>query len=743
MTDIVLKPSLELLREEYVLVQAWKKTSNYIRYHNWYADTLELDRTTVNLPEFIAEIAESLEVPGRWESHPLRIVPAPKKQQWCVSETGTWKPIEQDKDEAKPIERDKEEAPLRPLAHVNLRDQVIATAMMLCLADRVETKQGEPRDSIRDARRRKEVSSYGNRLFCDEVNDELRHRWGSGNLYRSYYEDYQSFVSRPTTVAESIVSEDGKRVFIVESDLSKFYDRVRPEQLMSALRSLQCDDDEQDFFDFAETVLNWRWDSRDDSDKKNFANELKPDDFNQVALPQGLVSAGFFANVVLLAFDERLRSNFGEEIVPGVHLEDTCRYVDDLRIVVTTDLAAGECKTAVADWLKLLLREEAPGLLLSTDKTKAAEFGGSERPIVRQSARMKRIQSVVSGGFDAIEGLAILDTIQGLVRSQQDLSRAQADKGWAFSPMPDVPGETVDRFAANRFRKTYRSIRPLLEDRHLTSAPEESTSESERTDSFEGPRNRQELDEDAKAFALRLIERWVEDPSNVRLLRIGLDIWPDPEILQEILKLLRPFTKNGGQSRALKQVAWYCLAELLRAGATETGIVDDEECLPAIADLKRYRETLCEEAARLVSPSAKSIPWYLQQQAFLFLASFAPTAAPIVRPGQSAERQHYRRLILFLRGESSRLSSSEFATLAVIARRAVLDAAKSAELIRWGLTADRNNEIAARDPSFALELKSVDSNFEKGLSARVREDLCFETSAPGSNLRSLAEARVV
>ena len=51
MTPDALHPCLDLLRQEFVLVQAWKKTSNYIRYHNWYADTLDLDWTTINLPE--------------------------------------------------------------------------------------------------------------------------------------------------------------------------------------------------------------------------------------------------------------------------------------------------------------------------------------------------------------------------------------------------------------------------------------------------------------------------------------------------------------------------------------------------------------------------------------------------------------------------------------------------------------------------------------------------------------------
>ena len=731
MTDIVLKPNLELLKKEYVLVQAWKKTSRYIRYHNWYADTLSLDLATVNLPQFIAETADCLKNPGQWEAKPLRIVPAPKSQNWRVCpKTGAWGPI--GNGDSRTL--------MRPLAHVGLRDQVIATAIMLCLANRVETRQGDPRDQYGDPELRKKINSYGNRLFCDRINGGLHHRWGSGELYRSYYEDYQSFVSRPTTVAESVEPKDGKRVFIVESDLSKFYDRVRPERLMGVVRSLRCDDDDQCFFKLAERVFDWRWDPHDHDDIMPFVEELKPDDFTRVALPQGLVSAGFFANIVLLAFDEELRSNFGKKVCCDIYLEDACRYVDDLRMVVTTTLDDRSCKTAVTNWLRETLKATAPGLDLSDDKTRANQFGDAERPIVRQSIKMRRIQSAVSGGFDAVEGESILDTIQGLMRSQQDLSRAEADGGWALTPMTDVPDQTVDRFSANRYRKTYRSIRPLLEDQRLSISSDRSRSGLEHTRVFGGPRSRQELDDDAKAFALRLIQRWVEDPSKVRLLRVGLDIWPGPEILQEILGLLKPLVETGQQNDVpTQQVAWYCLAEILRAGATETGIVDDEDCLPKNVGLKRYREILCAEAARLVSLSAGLIPWYLQQQAYLFLASFAPSAALSVRPAKIAEMQEYRRLILFLRGEISRLSSADFATLAVIARRAILDADRTAELVRWGLTAKRKKEIAYRDPSFALELNKVDMNFSKNLSAHIREDLCIETSAPCGDLRSLAE----
>ena len=738
MTHEILTPNLDCLRQEYVLVQAWKKTSNYIRYHNWYSDTLALDRATSDLPKFIAELMECLEVPEQWESDPLRLVLAPKNQEWRVSKDKKWEPVERGDDRLH----------MRPLAHVSLRDQVVATAMMLCLANRVETAQQDPRLKFVKADFRKRVVSYGNRLFCDKAESELHHRWGSTKLYRSYYQDYRSFISRPNAVAESIESEDGKRVIIVETDLDKFYDRVRPEMLMNALGQLRKDDDDQKFYDLAKRVLAWQWDDDDEDDIKKYAKHSKLDDFTRVALPQGLVAAGFFANVVLLSFDQQLKNRFGLEIESGICLEDACRYVDDLRLVVTSDRDVDECRTAVEKWLRSLLNRESKGLVISEKKTEAVEFGASQRPIIRQSERMKRVQEAVSGPFGIAEGWVLLDMIQGLVRSQQDLDRTQSDSGWDFSPKSDVREERVARFAANRFRTTYRFIRPLFEDRRSANEPEktddeseEISNESELFSNVVGPHSRQELDEDAKEFALRIIERWIEDPSNVRLLWVGLDIWPDPEILKEVLRLLRPYiyTSEGQQSRIKRQVAWYCLSEILRRGATETSIVEDKDCLPEVTDIRRYREILCAEAAQLASPKLRTIPWYLRQQAFLFLACFAPAAAPDIRTSRKAEIKEYHKLILFLRGASSRLSSSEFATLSVVARRAILDADKSAELVRWGLTADRKNAIAKMDPSFALELREVDLDFDEGLTAGVKESLCLENGVASSDLPSLAE----
>ncbi len=60
-----------------------------------------------------------------------------------------------------------------------------------------------------------------------------------------------------------------------------------------------------------------------------------------------------------------------------------------------------------------MLDEHATGLKLSPKKTLVAMLEGNEQPLVRQGARMKRIQSAVSGGFDAVAGEESRDALLG------------------------------------------------------------------------------------------------------------------------------------------------------------------------------------------------------------------------------------------------------------------------------------------------------------------------------------------
>ena len=721
-----LQPRRQLLCEEYVLVQAWKKTATYIRDHNWFSDTLELDRAAVNLPQFLAALRERIRSPGSWQTTPLRIVPAPKSQRWSVC-SGNWQPATKHQATA---------AQLRPLAHVSLHDQVVATALMLCLADRVETLQGDPRRSPADAQSRKRIVSYGNRLFCERTaGGRLRHRWGSTKLYRAYFQDYRAFLTRPQLVVEGLLNTDkDRRVVVVHADLRQFYDRVRPTSLADAVDLLRRPGDDPDFFTFLTSVLNWRWHPRDALEVSTYAEATQLDDFTDVALPQGLVASGFFANVVLLSFDKALRHAIGTDIAPGLQLADACRYVDDLRITVVPSASAHSdyIGPAVYAWLHELLELTAPGLQLSDAKRRVVAFGPDQRPVVRQSTKMSRIQAAVSGGFDATAGEEILAAIQGLMRAQETLS-TRDDTGWPMAPTADVRDATLARFAAARFRRTFRSLRPLLQDQTDTEEHEASRPPAALVPLA---RTRAALDDDARAYALSLIHAWVQDPSNVRLLRIGLDLWPDVEVLRRVMALLRPLTDTAGGGPT-QRVAWFCLAELLKAGATETGFVPDGELLPAAVNLDAYRGVLREEAARLAHKPQQSIPWYLRQQALLFLAAFDPAAAPTTRTATGTETRHYRNLLIFLRGAGARLR--DFSTLAVLARRAFVDRERAIQLTQRGLNRSRSRDILDRDPAFAMELINADRGLLDNLSARARGGLCGAAQKNVGELEILAD----
>ncbi|MET3528405.1 reverse transcriptase domain-containing protein [Phenylobacterium koreense] len=711
-----LEPTINCLADETVLIQAWKKASAYIRYHNWFSDTLELDRRAINLPEFIASISDEVKSGEPVVSESIRMVPAPKSQRWRVTGEGLWEPAEKRKAASK----------IRPLAHVSLRDQVLATALMMCLADRVETRQGNPSLPL-DSADLHGMISYGNRLFSDYNDGKAQQRWGSSTLYRGFYEDYQSFLARPEKVAER-TDATARRIFIVQSDLRQFYDRVTPSLLEKRVRELQVEGDDPAFFDLAIGFLRWSWAQADISEVQIYAQQAGLSDFGTVVLPQGLVSSGFFANIALLTFDDELKAQINKDIAPDLKLHDASRYVDDLRLVISGP-AATKIETVqnqAFEWLEALLDQTAPGLEPAAEKTQASAFRADERPLVQQSKRMARIQTAISGGFDPIGGGEVLDSVLALIRAQARLASSDPpDTHNPFTPVPDVRDATVDRFAAGRFRTTYRSLRPLLWESEEAQRRE---GENDDLSQFKGVRTRRELDDETRAFALELIAKWVRDPSNVRLLRIALDLWPAPDILEKILALLRPFTEKGGRRSAPRRVAWYCLSEILRAGATETGFVRDIEQLPSAVDLDAYRQRLRAEALRIVRTKNTDLPWYLKQQAYLLLATNPPADLRNLLPGKKSPLQPYRSLIRFLLGEFGGLATADFATYAVLARRSYVDRDKAIELAGPSMSPARLNRIASLDPNFAAEIigKSGDAT---DLLPRALADLGIESSS--------------
>ena len=703
-----LTPSIKDLRMECVLMQAWKKTSAYLRSHSWYADTLGLDYQSLRIPHFISDIQERLQDPEGWVSTPIELVPAPKNQKWRFRHN-KWEPCGSISDK------------IRPLAHVHLQDQVVATALMLCLADRVETAWGDPRLSPIDEIHRQHILSYGHRLFCDRVGNKLQHRWGSTKLYRQYFQDYQTFLKRPKIVAEQLDSPgDDFEIAIIQSDLSKFYDRVRPKMLSQKLRKFMHSSEEDVFFKLAECVLDWRWTDKRRAEK--YAKQHNIPDFGLVALPQGLVSAGFFANVVLADFESALRQAQRKALGnnEALILEDACCYVDDIRLVVKIPRGLEEDKVRVRAiaWLQDLLDQTAEGLLIEKTKTYVTVEGREQRFLVQQSKIADRIQSAVSGPFDMLHGSDLIGAIEGFFHTQKrystDLKPEENGRVGLLVGTSDMRDDTAARFAAGKFRKTFRSLRPLLGG---VRACDISSIENQK-DEDDGcvlPDNlllsKQQLDERAKLFAGLLIEEWTGNPGNVRLMRIALDIYPEVGFLDQVLAILRPGWQTQGEPRPRREVRVYCLAELFRAGATETGIVTDEECLPGDISIEDYHSRLTAEADDIVEeylstsqPGAR-LPWYLMQQVFLYLVArnAFPDPASRLRSKGGDLMSHYRKFIKFLDRQVP--NSLEERTIFLVLANTGFGIADLTPYISSSLISDeyliRLNEVS---PSLASEL---------------------------------------
>lgn len=362
-------PSCAYLGDEAVLIQAWKKSHEYIRRQNWYADCLELDVTAATLLPFLEVLRDQLS-PSNLASYspaPMRMVPAPKSHHWLLNGKN-WTP-EQDDD--KPFS-------LRPLAHLSITDQTVATMILICLANAVETAQGESSVTEEDkAAGRYKTASYGNRLVCSWSDGRARFRWGNSQLYRKYYTDYQTYLYRSVSEAERLATEDGNTL-IVRTDLSQCYDRVDRAVLIEKLKQLwseywQGEYDDDAFFTFLHRAFQWRWHDADAS----LASEHLPAETSastQFGLPQGLAASGFFCNAYLVHFDRAVRHAI-EHCDPhrSWHIRDYCRYVDDMTFVVQYYPPTPETHVVeeFVKHLNNLTAEHAPGQVIHRGKITA------------------------------------------------------------------------------------------------------------------------------------------------------------------------------------------------------------------------------------------------------------------------------------------------------------------------------------------------------------------------------------
>lgn len=690
-----LGPSLAFLTGEAVLAQAWKKTDSDVRRHNWYADTLELEQTSLLLPQKLHEWASELNLGSSLpKTTPARVVQAPKNAKWHFPQekAGGWHFKPQVDAKGKEVKQ----PDLRPLAHLPIRDQVMATAVMLCVADAVESLQGNtdlsryPSASVA----RKHVFSYGNRLFCDwssepDGRQQARFRWGNATTYSQFFKDYERFLERPASVCRELQpSLQGKRLYVVKLDLAKFYDCVDQSRVLARLKGIwaayakefgipqtvQGEADQNAFWLAAERVLQWSWHAEDS--KK--AGSLT------MGLPQGLVASGFLANAYMHDFDQQVAAKLGTEIdvlligksltdtgLATVKLLDYCRYVDDMRLVVAlplneaVNLPLGHLASGISAWINQALGAyEGEGSRLSTKPEKSEAVAWEDFAVQGSTSQfMRGVQGQISTAPDPTtlhQATGSLDHLLWLADALNDDTHVDGNL-LALSkialPKVDVRDDTIRRFAANRLRQVLR-LRRSMADPELPGLDAMSSTEVSEL---------RALDHEMEAVARKLVACWSRNPALTSVLRCGVDIFPSVELLRPVIEaLLSKLLKLNNETL----VALYVLADLFKAAAVETGL-HRPESYPADSDVNAYRAELIQLALDLLSKP--KLPWYLHQQIALFMAVMQ---FPIDLPRKQRELTQYAKLHSALRYEVPKQPDADYLTAGLLILRITGERAK-------------------------------------------------------------------
>ena len=601
-----LKPSLDYLTDEVVIAQAWKKTHGYIRSFNWYADTLALDISALTIEENAKIWAKALS-----EGKPLNdleLVPAAKSENWEVSKNG-WTV----KDGERKTDDGKDKLPIRPLAHLTIRDQTWATAAMMCLADAVETAQGKCEYLPFEKAKNKKVYSYGNRLLCDwNKDDKAWFRWGNSETYRKFFTDYQNFLNRPLEIGREVanVSSGNEDVYVVNLDLSKFYNTIDIDILIERLQELAAEfghELQDSFWDRLKGLFAWKWRTEDIA----AAKKLDLDDAAiQLGLPQGLVSAGFFANAYLNNFDKEVGSFISKIIdnATGVTLHDYCRYVDDLRLVVSADnQSISAISKAVNQFVKKkLLSHGGEKLKINDKKTKVNLLFDLDNK-GSMANRIKLLQSELSGPTDRDSIDSITGVLENLLTIENESLSFLNDDTPDASLLSianfdhDIRPDTLKRFAANRLESIVRSKRKM---------------------SFDGDEAQATLAEsENELLAKKLIVAWMKDPSLGLVLRKAIEVYPDADLFEPVFESIYQRSSfndtEKGKDSTTAAIMDYLLADLFRCASDFNGYFQVIK-YPSKLEPNSVIELIVRYAQRIIPKAGKST--FVQRQALMLLA---------------------------------------------------------------------------------------------------------------------------
>lgn len=235
------------------------------------------------------------------------------------------------------------------------------------------------------------------------------------------------------------------------------------------------------------------------------------------------------------------------------------------------------------------------------------------------SSLMTLFQGVLSGTPDIDSLQQMAGGLDGLLQTSEQLIDELSEKmNWLelsriSTPNIDVRDDTLKRFVATRIVTSLRLRRGMIDLQETLGSKEEF---------LEDVTSGQMLDHEFETTARKLIGCWANNPSLTLLLKCGLDLFPDKLLLNVVLEALeyKLFPNQQNEIDILeKKTMEYVVADLFRSGAVDIGYRPKVE-YPESVDINSFRQELGSFAKRVLNERPNS-PWYVKQQAYLFLAS--------------------------------------------------------------------------------------------------------------------------
>lgn len=641
-----LGPYHTLIYNKKVLSQAWRKVNSFLRSYTWYTDYLELDYISLNLEKNLNDWSLGIERNSENSVKIDNVIPVPKHNEWefnDVSENNHSEKSNSKKADFNSWTSKKAKEgilTLRPISDVPIENQIYTMAILICISESIETLQGEIQEDIMDEQNRK-FYNYGNRLQSIWVEKNGKRKavfqTGSSLLYQKYFKNYKLFLKRPYQIAQHYFEclNSNNKIYIISLDIEQFYDNINIKVLMEILnKQLKSYYGEtpktQEFIKHVSKHFNWDY-------RGNLPNEELIDKID--GLPQGLAASGFFANVYLMDFDKKIGSlidkkfnyeeetgsykikKFDEKEIENnyIIIQDYCRYVDDLRIVVEIgrNEKIDKVKKIVLDVIGNELKSftKNSNLSLNESKTEIIDFSHASSQSISQVLNSHRH---LASGTPTIEDItANIESLKSLfliaVNSDENNFKNRLSLADIFNYNWDLKNTTIEKFVATEFKKNIR-----IKDSVIVSGKKSNNKK------YNIQRNM--ITKESEMIARLLIKAWSKQPDMIYLLKCAFDIFPSRSLLKAVtealeLKFTETFPKSLKKERET-YVAYFIASYLLSQGflSIRRKVCNCEEVeLPNQHDYLEELVVFAEKIVDLHNNKERQFPYYVLQAVILFL----------------------------------------------------------------------------------------------------------------------------